>query len=296
MTELRVGTRGSELARRQAAWVCDRLRGVAPDVDCQMVVIRAAGDRHPGLPATSGWPVGAFTGALEEALLDGRIDAAVHSHKDLPTTPTAGLSIVAIPKRQAPHDVLITRRAIGLVDLPPGARIGTASPRRAAQLLSIKPFEIVPIRGNVPARLAKVDHGELDAVVVAAAGLRRLGIEHPYAIDLPVDRFVPAPAQGALAVQTRGDSPHRPQLARLDDPVVRRCVTAERAFLAQVSAGCATPAGALAVPDGDGVDLRAQLFSPDLTRVVVDRVCGSEPAAVGRRLGLMLAGRINLSC
>lgn len=297
MTRIRIGTRGSQLAQKQTQWVCNQLNQVDQSIEFETVIIRSQGDLNKtDLPTQPDWPVGAFTGALERALLDGRIDVAVHSHKDLPTANPEGLTIAAIPRREAPHDVLICRSPVSLEHLPANSRIGTASPRRTAQLLQLKPFKVAPIRGNVPSRIEALRRGEFDAIVLAAAGLNRLGVRPPHAIDLPVDRFVPAPAQGALAVQTRDDFPLIPPVSGIEDPIARKQVTAERAFLAEVSAGCRTAAGALANVDGDRITLFAQLFTDDFARCAAESASGIDPQQVGMQLGQILKNRLQQQC
>lgn len=288
MTTLRAGTRGSDLALTQTNWVCDRLRQAHPALKIEQIIIKTHGDVVTDQNFGRDWPVGAFVSALENALLDERIDLAVHSFKDLQTAETAGLTIAATPTREVVPDVLLTRGATKLKDLPSGARIGTNSPRRAAQLLRLGAFEIVPIRGNVPTRIAKLERENLDGVVLAAAGLKRLGITHPYLIELPTDRFLPAPAQGALAVQVRAGSAAAELAVVLDDPDTRRCVTAERSVLKRINAGCHTPIGALATTAGDQVALHVRLFSDDYEQVVEGRESGIEPVAVG----VLLADRL----
>jgi hydroxymethylbilane synthase len=284
VTRLRVGTRGSDLARWQTNWVCEHLRDKLASVEIKSVVIQTHGDVVTDRGFGKDWPAGAFVGAIETALLEGRIDFAVHSYKDLPTTPTSGLIIAATPPREDVHDVLLARSATRLADLAAGAKIGTNSPRRAAQLLRLGAFTIVPIRGNVPTRIAKIEREGLAGVVLAAAGLKRLGIAYPHVIELPTDQFVPAPAQGALAVQACAGSPAAELLAILDHSPTRRAVEAERAFLRQVGAGCHAPAGALADVDGETISLHARLFSEDFARRVEGRESGADPEAIGGKL------------
>jgi hydroxymethylbilane synthase len=281
---LRVGTRGSELALYQTDWVCRRLRDKNASIEIERAVIQTHGDVATETNFGKDWPAGAFVGALEKALLDDRIDFAVHSYKDLPTATTGGLIVAATPEREVVHDVLLARSAACLEELPPGARIGTNSPRRAAQLLRLGGFQIVPIRGNVPTRIAKIEREGLDGIVLAAAGLKRLGIQHPHMIELPPDQFVPAPAQGALAVQSRADRPAAKLLALLDHRPTRRAVEAERAFLRQVAAGCHSPAGALARVAGEAITLRARLFSDDYARWADGSESGADPEIIGQRL------------
>ncbi|HVP11106.1 MAG TPA: hydroxymethylbilane synthase [Phycisphaerae bacterium] len=282
--KLRVGTRGSELALKQTEWVCQQLRAAHPGLEIEQVIIKTHGDEVTDKNFGRDWPVGAFVKAIEQALLDKRIDFAVHSFKDLQTEETPGLVVAATPPREVVHDVLLTRTAKRLKDLPPGAQIGTNSPRRAAQLLEIGEFHIVPIRGNVPTRVAKIERENLDGVVLAAAGLKRLGLEHPRMIPMPVDTFVPAAGQGALAVQTRTEGPAREIVAVLDDPDTHKAVSAERAVLRRINAGCHTPIGALATIVRKEITLHAKLFTNDYARKAEGVEGGTDPAAVGEDL------------
>ena len=292
MTSLLVGTRGSDLALRQTNWVCQRLGQAHPSLKIEQVIIKTHGDAVTDEHFGADWPVGAFVSAIEQALLEGRIDFAVHSYKDLQTAETPGLAIAATPLREVSHDVLLTRAKVRLEELPAGARIGTNSPRRAAQLRRLGDFKIVPLRGNVPTRIAKIERENLDGIVLAAAGLKRLGIEYPHVIELPTAQFLPAPAQGALAVQARRGSPAAELLAVLDHAATRQAVTAERSFLHRVSAGCHTPLGALAAVDGPSVSLRARLFSDDYARSVEGAESGQDPELVGTTLADRLLGEL----
>ncbi|MEW6249929.1 MAG: hydroxymethylbilane synthase [Planctomycetota bacterium] len=295
MTRLRVGTRGSDLALRQTNWVCQRLRDAHPTLEIEPVVIQTHGDLVTDQNFGKAWPPGAFVGALENALRDDRIDFAVHSYKDLPTAPTGGLVVAATPEREVVHDVLVLRCADRIEELPGGAKIGTNSPRRAAQLLRLGDFQIVPIRGNVPTRIAKIEREGLDGVVLAAAGLRRLGIRHPHMIELPTDQFLPAPAQGALAVQTRVGSTAAELLGVLDHRPTRRAVDAERAFLRRVGAGCHAAAGALARVAGETITLHARLFSADYARSAEGLEAGADSEAVGGALADRLWGELRVA-
>jgi hydroxymethylbilane synthase len=295
MTRLRVGTRGSDLALRQTRWVCDLLQAVHAGVELEEVVIKTHGDIATGQPLDTDFPVGGFVSAIEQALLDGRIDFAVHSYKDLPTAATAGLMIAAVPTREAPHDVLVTRDPVDLSNLPRGIRLGTSSPRRAAQMRRQGAVEIVPVRGNVPTRVAKVESGELDGVVLAAAGLKRLGLRPPNLIDLPLDWFVPAPAQGALAVQVREGDAIAALLAPIEHRPSRSAVETERSFLRNLHAGCHTPVGALAMVFDGTISLRGQLFSDDGSRMVEGGEIGDDPHTIGARLAENLARKLQES-
>jgi len=271
-----IGTRGSALAMAQARLIADRLGGEA-----EIRVLRTAGD-------LSDRPIrelgdGVFVTAIEEALRGGAIDVAVHSLKDLPTAEPADLVIAAIPPRDDPRDVLVTRERDGLSGLREGAVVGTSSPRRAAFLRALRPDVIArDIRGNVDTRLRKVERGEYDAVIVAAAGLRRLGIAFAETETLPVELCPPAPGQGALAVQIRAsDGDLRARIALLDDRATRLEVGAERALLRLMGASCEIPLGAIGrFEDGD-VALEAALAGEDGVRRASAR--GTDPDDVARR-------------
>lgn len=258
-TTLRIGTRQSRLALAQAGIAADILGPVAGSGE--LVPISTSGDaisaRHP----TARWVEtdGQFTRDLERALLDERVDVVVHSYKDLPTAPVDGLVIGAVLERADPRDCLMTVDGTDLEGLPFGARIGTSSPRRAAQLAAARPdFIAVPIRGNVETRLRRLEAGEYDAVILAAAGLDRLGIEVPEWSRLPYDLMLPAPAQGALALQVRSaDTELRARLATVDHRPTRMAVDAERSLLRRIGGGCLAPLGALGEVDGDRLRLRA---------------------------------------
>ncbi len=246
---IRIGSRGSKLALVQAQWVADRLS--AAGIPFELVLIRTAGDDRA---LDTAWGEGAFVTAIEQALLDGRIDAAVHSAKDVPTVENQRLSIAAWTTREDPRDALVCRvRGTTLSTLPLGSRVGTDSPRRGAFLRSVRPdLRIHPLSGNVDTRLYKLDDGESDALVLAVAGLTRLGLADRIDEILATDVAVPAPGQGALALQARSDDPRtREALGHLDDPASRQAVEAERAFLAATGGGCRSPIGALGtVADG----------------------------------------------
>ena len=289
MTTLRVGTRGSDLAMWQTNWVSDLLREIHPDLEIEQVIITTHGDTATDAPFdAASWPAGGFVGAIEEALLDDRIDFAVHSYKDLTTQSPEELIVAAVPSRAMVCDVLLTREAIELEDVGEGFRVGTSSSRRSAQMRRHAKVEIVPIRGNVPTRVKKLDTGDYDGVMLAAAGLKRLGIEPEHIIELPVDRFVPAPAQGAVAVQTKRETEAETIIDAIDDKPSHRGVRAERSFLKAIEAGCHTPVGALAYLEGDEIEIHGQLFSDDGGRMVEAIMTGSDPL----ELGQILAGKL----
>ncbi|MGC7093757.1 hydroxymethylbilane synthase [Amycolatopsis lurida] len=242
---IRIGTRGSKLALAQTGTVAKALEDAGARVE--LVTISTPGDRSSAPITEIG--IGVFTSALRDALTAGEIDVAVHSYKDLPTAPAPGLVIAAVPPRADPRDALIARDGLTLGELPPGSTVGTGSPRRTAQLRALGlGLEIVPIRGNIDTRMGKVSGGELDAVVLARAGLARVGRLAEITETLDPIQLLPAPAQGALAVECRADDTEVAALLQstLDDEATRIAVTAERAMLAALEAGCSAPVGALA--------------------------------------------------
>jgi hydroxymethylbilane synthase len=276
VARLRLGTRRSALATAQSVWVAERLRslrsvpGAAPgeDLAVELVEVTTEGDvRSAPLAAIGG--TGVFVSALREAILAGEVDLAVHSLKDLPTAAAPGVALAAVPTREDPRDVLIARDGLGLAQLPAGSVIGTGSPRRAAQLRALGlGLQVVAVRGNVDTRLRMVGEGRLDGVVLARAGLLRLGRQDEVSETLDPLVMLPAPGQGALAVECRsGDPALIDLLGALDDPATRLSVTAERALLAALEAGCSAPVGALAeVVDGEDspeLSLRAVVVAPD---------------------------------
>jgi hydroxymethylbilane synthase len=294
-TPIRLGTRASLLATTQSTWVAERI-AAALGREVELVEVTTEGDRDRGPLAQLGG-TGVFVSALREALLDGRIDVAVHSLKDLPTGPAAGIALAAVPLREDPRDVVVARDDLTLGELPVGSRLGTGSPRRAAQVLALGlGLEIVDIRGNVDTRIRKVREGEYDAVVLARAGLARLGRLDDATEVLDPLQMLPAPGQGALAVEARSGDALATELAVLDDARTRAAVTAERALLATLEGGCAAPIGVLAEvvegEDGDELWVRAVALSPD-GELSVRMSATGDPAdadGVGNRLaGDMLA-------
>ncbi|MGV0740835.1 hydroxymethylbilane synthase [Mycolicibacterium sp. XJ870] len=243
-TAIRIGTRGSLLATTQAGTIRDAL--LAAGHACELVIISTEGDRNQGPIADIG--VGVFTAALREAIDDGRVDMAVHSYKDLPTAQDERFVIAATPRREDARDALVARDGMVLGELPVGSTIGTSSPRRAAQLRALGlGLEIRPLRGNLDTRLNRVTSGDLDGIVVARAGLARIGRLDVVTETLEPVQMLPAPAQGALAVECRaGDTELIAVLSELDDADTRAAVTAERALLAELEAGCSAPVGAIA--------------------------------------------------
>lgn len=252
MTRVRIATRASSLALAQARWVADRLTESHPGLEVELVEITTTGDTDRVSPVTTLSEVGAFVRSVQVAVLDGTADLAVHSCKDLPVSGPEDL-VAFYPEREAPWDVLC---GLELDALPAGGRVGTGSPRRTAQLASLRPdLSIEGIRGNVETRLGKVASGEFDAVVLAEAGLRRIGLDHHIRTRFSVAEMVPAPAQGALAVEARAGSESAELLHALDHASTRTAIDAERALLARTGAGCRAALGALATASATGVTM-----------------------------------------
>jgi hydroxymethylbilane synthase len=266
---VKVGTRRSLLATTQAGTVAELIR-TQLGREAVLVEVTTDGDRSQGAgtPLVEAGGTGVFVGALREALLSGAVDVAVHSLKDLPTYPHDGVTLAAVPLREDPRDVVVARDGLTLGELPVGSRVGTGSPRRAAQLHALGlGLDVVGVRGNVDTRIGKVRAGEYDAVLLARAGLARIGRLDEATEVLDPLQMLPAPGQGALAVECRSDDELAGELARLDDPHTRAAVRAERAVLATLEGGCSAPIGALAEvvegEDGDEIWVRAVAMSPD---------------------------------
>ena len=298
---LRLGTRGSALARTQSQAVADAIT-TATGAAVELVPIVTEGDRSSAAIAQLGG-TGVFVTAIRKALLEGSIDLAVHSYKDLPTAPEPGLILAAVPGREDPRDALVARDGLTLGQLPQGARIGTGAPRRVAQLRALGlGLDVVPIRGNVETRLARVaggtEHGDLDAVVLARAGLARLGRLDVITETLDPLQVLPAPAQGALAVECRtSDARTRELVGRLEDQTARACVVAERSALAALEAGCSAPVAAYAEiaegEDGPELFLRASVTAIDGSDAVRSSLTGrpADAATLGRTIAAELLDR-----
>jgi hydroxymethylbilane synthase len=295
MDRLSVGTRGSPLALRQAELVVERLKALRPGIQVEIIPVRTAGDRLTEVALAEFGGKGLFVKEIEEALLDGRVDLAVHSLKDLPAELPAGLCLAAFPPREDPRDVLVSRLGGGLADLPRSALVGTSSLRRRAQLLSARPdLSIESIRGNVDTRLRKLSDRRFDAIVVAAAGLRRLGLAPDTACPLPPDEFIPAVGQGILALEARAGDGSVLELVRgLDHLETRWQAEAERAFLLHLGGSCYTPLAAHATVHDGGLRLVGMVASPDGREMIRGEVSGACAAAalLGQKLAEDLKAR-----
>lgn len=288
-----VGTRGSPLARIQTETVLNLLRAAFPALAFDVSVIRTAGDEDPKRRPARMTGKGIFTRAIEHALLDGRVDIAVHSLKDLPTRSPAGLCVAAIPERESPWDVLVGC-GIGRLDTTPGLRIGTSSLRRSAQIRRAFPAcRVVELRGNLDTRLRKIAAGEADAAILAAAGLSRLGRAEKAAHTFTAEMMLPAPGQGALAVQIRDDNASvRQMLAAVHCPQTAACVHAECSFLHELNGGCRSPIGALARWENGALILHGRVLSLDGSVCYEGELAGppSESVQIGKRLADELLG------
>ena len=295
---LRLGTRGSKLARVQAEMVAHALRerGAA----CEIVLVKTTGDRILDRPLADAGGKGLFTKELEEALLSGAIDLAVHSMKDVPTALPDGLTIAAILSREDPSDAVIAKGVHALSELPPGARVGTSSVRRQAQLLRLRPdLHCVLLRGNVDTRLAKLDAGDMDAIILALAGLKRLGLAARVTSVLPHEEWLPSLAQGAVGIEIRkSDARTASPVAALDDASASIALACERAFQAVLDGSCRTPIAGLAKLDGKQLSFRGEVIAPDgsdFAETEFQIVLGANPeeeaAAAGREAGMALRPR-----
>ena len=285
---IRIGSRGSQLALWQTHWVQKAIEAQWPEISVEPVVIKTTGDRIQDVPLAKVGGKGLFVKEIEEALMDGRIDLAVHSMKDMPAQLPHGLGIQAVPQRETPLDALITRENIHLEDLPAGARIGTSSLRRASQLLHRRPdLCIVPLRGNLDTRLKKLSNGDLDAIVLAAAGLKRLGLDCHITTVLPPDTMLPAVGQGALCIESRtNDHSTASLLTGLDHAETHFAVMAERAFLDRLQGGCQVPIAALGTIEGETLTLTGLVAELDGSRLIKSSCTGpcDQAVSLGRDL------------
>ena len=289
---IKIGTRGSKLALWQANWIKSALTTLYPSHPVELVPIKTKGDKILDVPLATVGGKGLFVKEIEDALLNGRIDLAVHSMKDMPAEIPPGLCIGAVPERENPHDVLISKKGLGLFELEPQAKIGTSSLRRKAQLLYARPDLIVlPLRGNLDTRLKKLKTEDLDAIVLAAAGVKRLGFEKQITEHLDEKIMLPAVGQGALCVEIRQHDPHMEAMVLpLEHQQTRTVITAERAFLHRLEGGCQIPIAGYGKITEDTLTLSGLVADIDGTRVIKETVSGTTDTA--ETLGITLADRL----
>jgi len=291
MARLRIGSRGSQLALWQAHHISALLRERGHEVELE--IIKTTGDKITDVALAKVGTKGMFTKEIEEALAEGRVDLAVHSLKDLPTELSAGFEIAAVTNRENPRDVFCSSKFESIEDLPQGARVGTSSLRRQAQLKAVRPdLDIHPLRGNVDTRLRKLEAGEYDAIILAAAGLNRLGKTQLVRQVIPAEVMCPAAGQGALGIEIRvGDTITRQHLAFLDDAAARATTTCERALLNKLGGGCQVPIGAFAEVRNGRLHLEAIVADPDGSKVLRESREGSDPVQLGESVGDTLLQR-----
>ncbi len=292
MKVVRIGTRGSPLAVWQAEWIRSRLVALHPQYEAELTKIKTTGDKITDVPLAQVGGKGLFVKEIETALLEGRIDIAVHSMKDMPAEIPPGLCISAMPERENPLDVLISRNGQPFEDLPKGARLGSSSLRRAAQVRHVRPdITVHPLRGNLDTRIRKLETAGLDAIVVAAAGVKRLGLKAHITEYLPEAIMLPAIGQGALAIETREDDDSiRRLIAPLDHRETRLAVKSERAFLARLEGGCQVPIAARAKIVGDELELTGLVAEVDGSVLLRETITG--PVEQHEKLGVELADRL----
>ena len=291
--KLKVGTRESILARRQTDIALDALSAKFPGMQFEIIAVKAMGDKNLNKPLAELGGRGVFVKELEDALLDRRVDFVVHSLKDLPTESIAGLELAATLNRADPRDVFVSKGNLKFADLPAGSKIATSSRRRAAQLsVARKDLVFTDIRGNIQTRLKKHDDGACDAMVLAAAGLLRMGLDQRIAEYFDYDFCIPAVGQGALAIECRSDDENvLDVLSDINEALVWDCIQAERAFLNTIGGGCSVPVGAIArIIEGDKIELVACVASVDGSRILRDTACGARSDA--KSLGVQVAERM----
>ena len=291
MARLRIGSRGSQLALWQANHVSSLLRERGHQIEIE--IIKTTGDKITEVALSQVGTKGMFTKEIEEALAEGRVDLAVHSLKDLPTELAPTFTLAAVMKREDPRDVFLSLRYERFRELPQGARVGTSSLRRQAQMKSVRPdLNIFPLRGNVDTRLRKLENGEFDAIILAAAGLNRLERSEGVREVLPVEVMCPAVGQGALGIEARADdAASLGELTFLDDPAARRATAAERALLRTLGGGCQVPIGAYAEDRNGVLMLSAIVAEPDGGQLLREQQRGSDPEELGARVGQTLLAR-----
>lgn len=278
---LRIGTRGSRLALQQSEWVKAQLEARYPDIGVELVKIKTTGDKILDSPLSKIGGKGLFVKEIEDALLERRVDLAVHSMKDVPAQLPDNLYLSTFPEREDPSDALISVDGLPLDRLPPNAKVGTSSLRRGAQLLHMRPdLDLVPLRGNVDTRLRKVESGELHAVILACAGLKRLGLADRITQVIPRDQVLPAVGQGALGLEIRRDDAGLADiLSFLDHAPTRMTVSAERAFLKELEGGCQVPIAGFARLDGDRLSFKGMVAEPDGSRLFREETDGPKDQA-----------------
>jgi hydroxymethylbilane synthase len=291
MTSLRIGSRGSQLALWQANHVAALLREQGHDVSIE--IIKTTGDKILDVALAKVGSKGMFTKEIEEALVDGHVDLAVHSMKDVPTELAPGFDLVAIMKREDARDAFISVKYKRVGSLPQGARVGTSSLRRQCQLKALRPdLEIIPLRGNVDTRLKKLESSEYDAIILAAAGVHRLGLHKHLGYLIPVEDMCPAVGQGALAIEIRrGDTAMQSTLEFLNHADTRAAITCERALLGSLGGGCQVPVGAFAEKQGGGLHLVAMAGRPDGNEILREQASGNDPEELGRATAQALLRR-----
>lgn len=287
-----IGSRGSDLALAQTRWIQKRILETFPDLDVSIRIVKTSGDKDTTTSIRTGSSVGVFVKELERALLDKEIDLAVHSMKDLPTRLQPGLRIAAIPEREEVRDALITPGSNAFASLPPNARIGTGSIRRQAQLLALRPdIQVVDIRGNINTRLKKLEHGSYDAIILACAGLNRLNFQDRISEIFTLEQMLPAPGQGALAIETRSDDLEVVKVAAaLDHEPTSIAVKAERVFLQRMEGGCNVPVAVHARVETDLIYIDGLVISPDGANMVRESVHDRQESA--EKTAAMLAERL----
>jgi hydroxymethylbilane synthase len=289
---LRIGTRGSQLALRQSEWVKEKMEAAHPGLRVELIRIKTTGDKILDSPLSKIGGKGLFVKEIEDALLERQVDLAVHSMKDVPAELPDRLFLAAFPEREDPADALVSADGLTLDQLPHKARVGTSSLRRGAQLLHIRPdLRLVPLRGNVDTRLRKVESGEFHAVILACAGLKRLGLARRITQVIPVDQILPAVGQGALGLEARRDDADTIRILEfLDHEPTRITVRAERAFLKELEGGCQVPIAGFACLNGTHLHLRGMVAALDGTTVIADDVTGEKghSAAIGTHLARRL--------
>jgi len=283
--QIKIGTRGSKLALQQSAWVRKRIAERHPGLSIEVVRIKTTGDKITDVPLAQVGGKGLFVKEIEEALLRGDIDLAVHSMKDVPTDLPSGLHLGAITEREDPRDVLISREGQRLKQLPVGARIGTSSLRRKAQLLAINPqWEIIPLRGNLDTRIRRLETAGLDAVIVAAAGVRRMGLEQKVTEPLPFTTMLPAVGQGALGIECREEGGINELIAFLRHAESTMAVQGERAFLRRLGGGCQVPIAAYGKVERGRLLLRGLVARLDGSQLFRAEAQGDDPESVGKQV------------